>query len=110
MKFLRLQRVMQKAREGEPITIEFIGGSITQGAGASEESKRYADHVKRWWSESFPDSEITYVKAGICGTPSKFGVFRADPTCYAINPTSSSLNSPSTTWDSTRRQWTIWKD
>lgn len=30
----RIRRVVEKARAGEPVTIAYIGGSITQGAGA----------------------------------------------------------------------------
>ena len=30
----RLQRAIRKAKQGEDVTIAFIGGSITQGAGA----------------------------------------------------------------------------
>ena len=30
----RLQRALDRARRGEEVTIAFIGGSITQGAGA----------------------------------------------------------------------------
>ena len=30
----RLKRAMQRAKQGEDVTVAFIGGSITQGAGA----------------------------------------------------------------------------
>lgn len=82
----RLRRVMQKAEDGEPIVIGFIGGSITQGAGTSVTKNRYADHIYQWWKTNFPNTSITYVNAGIGGTPSSYGVFRSEPHLFSKNP------------------------
>lgn len=73
----RLADVLRRARAGEDITIGVIGGSITQGYSASNmETKSYASLLRDWWVETFPDSEITYVNAGIGGTSSYLGVHR----------------------------------
>src|ERR1035441_8437044 len=39
----RLQRLLRNARRGETVTVGVIGGSITQGAGASQPDRRYGD-------------------------------------------------------------------
>ena len=62
----------------EPITIGFIGGSITQGAAASDEALCYAARVFKWWKDSFPGTGMRYVNAGIGATTSQFGVARVD--------------------------------
>lgn len=73
----RIQAVMARAAAGEPITVGFLGGSITQGSLSSTPQTCYAYLVYRWWQETFPDSRITYVNAGIGGTTSQFGAARA---------------------------------
>ncbi|MCH5274600.1 MAG: SGNH/GDSL hydrolase family protein [Lachnospiraceae bacterium] len=73
----RLADVMRRARAGEDITIGVIGGSITQGYSSSDmETKCYAALLRNWWEETFPDSKITYINAGVGGTSSYLGVHR----------------------------------
>ena len=74
----RIMRVMKKASQGEPVTVGFLGGSITQGCLSSTPETCYAYLVYQWWCKKFPEAEITYVNAGIGGTTSQFGVARAD--------------------------------
>mgnify|MGYP001713161690 CR=1 FL=1 len=69
---------MRKAKSGEPITVGFLGGSITQGCLSSTPETCYAYLVYEWWKKQFPDTSVTYVNAGIGGTTSQFGVARAD--------------------------------
>ena len=78
-----LAAVMKKAEAGEPVTIATIGGSITQGSisnGAMDSQVKkkscYADIFFAWWKETFPQSEITVVNAGIGATDSYLGVHR----------------------------------
>lgn len=78
-----LAKVMRKAAAGQPVTIACIGGSITQGTiakGTSDDtvgfSRPYADIFREWWETQFPDTEITFVNAGIGGTDSYLGVHR----------------------------------
>ncbi|MCR5507611.1 MAG: SGNH/GDSL hydrolase family protein, partial [Lachnospiraceae bacterium] len=68
--------VMRRAGAGEPVTIGFIGGSITQGAAASDESLCYAARVFKWWKDSFPKAKVRYINAGIGATTSQFGAAR----------------------------------
>lgn len=74
--FARLKNCMRRAEKGEPLTIGFFGGSITQGCAASEHEKCYAYRVFDWWRDAFPKAEIFYVNGGIGGTDSHFGVSR----------------------------------
>ncbi len=74
--FARLKNCMRRDEKGEPLTIGFLGGSITQGCAASEHEKCYAYRVYDWWKRTFPKAEISYVNGGIGGTDSHFGVSR----------------------------------
>jgi lysophospholipase L1-like esterase len=72
----RIYQTMAKAERGEPITIVVLGGSITQGAHASRENKRWSNKMADWWKSTFPKSTITLVNAGIGGTGSHIGLYR----------------------------------
>ncbi|MBP3593128.1 MAG: SGNH/GDSL hydrolase family protein [Lachnospiraceae bacterium] len=88
-----LAAVMKKAEAGEPVTIATIGGSITQGtisSGAKDSQVKqkscYADIFFAWWKETFPQSEITVVNAGIGATDSYLGVHRLQEDVLDYNP------------------------
>ena len=76
----RLQRAIRKAKQGEDVTIAFIGGSITQGAGA------VPIHTECYACKAFEgfcrlagrgtEENIHYIKAGVGGTPSELGMLR----------------------------------
>lgn len=74
----RVRRAIKKAQRGEPVTIAYIGGSITQGAGATPINsecyayKSYRDFVK----VSGGGENVRFVKAGVGGTPSELGMIR----------------------------------
>lgn len=74
----RIQKVMQKAKKGEEITVGFLGGSITQGCLSSTPETCYAHLVYEWWKNKFPNTKVKYVNAGIGGTTSAFGVARVE--------------------------------
>lgn len=76
----RLKTMIEKAKNGEEITIAFIGGSITQGAGAVPiNTKCYAyqtfEGLCRLAGKSV-DENIHFIKAGVGGTPSELGMIR----------------------------------
>ena len=66
----RIRAVMQRAQEGKPVTLAFLGGSITQGYHSSVHDKCYAKRIHGWWQERFPKSAIRYLNAGIGATGS----------------------------------------
>ena len=88
-----LAAVMKKAEAGEPVTIAAIGGSITQGTisnGAIDKQVKtkncYADIFFAWWKETFSNSEITVVNAGIGATDSYLGVHRVQEDVLDYHP------------------------
>ena len=78
----RLKAAIEKAERGEDVTIAYIGGSITQGAGAKPINKAcYAYQSFQTFKELFGKhggDNIHYVKAGVGGTPSQLGIIRYD--------------------------------
>lgn len=76
----RLANVMKRAQNKEAITVACIGGSITQGTGASSSSDNYAYRSMAWWVKAFPDAamKLNYVNAGIGATGSYIGVHRLE--------------------------------
>jgi len=76
----RLKGVIEKAKRGEDVTIAFIGGSITEGAGANPPyTNCYAYQTYLRFKEMFGQGDgehIHFVKAGVGGTPSQLGVIR----------------------------------
>ncbi len=74
----RLEKVLQKAGKGEDVTLGFIGGSITQGAGAIPIHEKcyprlFADKFEQKYSNG---GKVDLVKAGVGGTPSELGMVR----------------------------------
>lgn len=74
----RLERVLEKAAGGEDVTLGFIGGSITQGAGAIPiHEKSYARVFANQFEKKFArGGKVDLVKAGVGGTPSELGMVR----------------------------------
>ncbi len=76
----RMKRAIDKARAGEDVTIAYIGGSITQGAGAKPIATRsYAYRSYEMFKQRFgkgDGSNVHFVKAGVGGTPSELGLTR----------------------------------
>lgn len=82
----RMERVLEKARSGSPVTIAAIGGSITVGFGASDVSLSYAARIAAWWGHAFPGSAATLVNAGVGGTASDYGSLRVQRDVLSKNP------------------------
>ncbi len=76
----RLMEVVNRARAGEDVNICYIGGSITQGAGATPiNTECYAYKSFEGFKKLMGDGDnIHYVKAGVGGTPSELGMIRFD--------------------------------
>lgn len=82
----RFARVMKKAAAKEPVTVVFLGGSITQDSHATKHENCYAYRTYLWWKEKFPETEITYVNAGIGATTSQFGAARVESDVLSRKP------------------------
>lgn len=74
----RLEKVLEKMKNGESVSIAFIGGSVTEGALAESYEESYADCFVAGLQEKYPDAELTYINAGLSGTSSSLGVMRYD--------------------------------
>lgn len=78
----RIKKAIDKAKSGEDVTIAFIGGSITQGAGAKPINKKcYAYLAYEMFKEKFGvngGDNVHFIKAGVGGTPSELGMIRYD--------------------------------
>jgi len=72
----RLQHALAKARRGEPVVVGVIGGSITAGARASKPELSWGNLAAKWWTDTFPQSKVTFVNAGIGATCSDLGAHR----------------------------------
>lgn len=75
----RLKKAIDKAKRGEEVTLAYIGGSITQGAGAIPiHTNCYAYQSYQAFTQKFAKdaSKVHFVKAGVGGTPSELGMIR----------------------------------
>ena len=75
----RLKSVIRRALAGEKITVAFIGGSITEGAGAAQYKECYAYRTFQGFRDRFGAGDKTNVRcvnAGVGGTASTFGFMR----------------------------------
>ena len=76
---MRLKKVIERARAGEQITIGTMGGSVTEGAGASAYPECWACRFAKRFGVVYgtdQGSNVTLVNAGVGGTPSTFGYMR----------------------------------
>ena len=74
----RVQSFVRRAAAGEEVTVAFIGGSITQGAGAVPlQENCYARKTYEALRSRFGEN-VHYIKAGVGGTPSETGLMRYD--------------------------------
>lgn len=74
----RVRKAIEKAKKGNEVTIAYIGGSITQGAGAVPiHHECYAYKSYQAFSRLFgKNGNVHYIKAGVGGTPSELGMIR----------------------------------
>ena len=73
----RLKKVLEKARSGEQVNIVTLGGSVTEGGGASGNDKGYAYLFEAAFKETYGNGDnINFVNAGLSGTPSCLGAIR----------------------------------
>ena len=76
----RIANAIRKAQQGEDVTLAYIGGSITQGAGAIPiHHQSYAYRSYQAFAKKFGTGEnVHFIKAGVGGTPSELGMLRFD--------------------------------
>lgn len=74
----RVQSFVRRAEAGEDVTVAFLGGSITQGAGAVPLQENCYAHQTWDGLRSRYGENVHYIKAGVGGTPSETGLMRYD--------------------------------
>lgn len=76
----RLAGAIKRAKAGEDVTLAYIGGSITQGAGATPiNTGCYAYKSCRAFADRYGNGKnVHFIKAGVGGTPSELGMLRFD--------------------------------
>lgn len=79
----RIKALMKKAEQGGSYTIAVLGGSISQGAGATKETNCYGYHVKEWWENAFPNATFKFINGGLGGTNPEMACYRY---CNDIEP------------------------
>ena len=82
----RMRKVIEMARNGEDVTLAYIGGSITQGynAGTTEIfAKLSSDYFRETYATT---GKVNYVNAGLSGTPSLLGLIRSDRDIFEAKP------------------------
>ena len=75
----RLKQIIERAGNGESITLAVIGGSVTEGAGADSYPECWASRFWTRFRSAFGAENGKYVSlinAGVGGTPSPFGLMR----------------------------------
>lgn len=82
---VRLANVIKKLKNGEEVTVGFIGGSITQGTSAGNELC-YAKLTADWLQQTYSSAKVNYVNAGIGATGSYIGVHRVTADLLSKNP------------------------
>ena len=76
----RIRKAIEKAKTGKSVTVAYIGGSITQGAGATPiNTECYAYKSYQLFQNRFASgNNVKFIKAGVGGTPSELGMLRFD--------------------------------
>lgn len=81
-----LKRSARKLKNGNAMTVAFIGGSVTVGAGASDESDTsYRALTCKYLKQRFPQT-FHFVNAAIGGTDSSYGAFRLKEHVFKHGP------------------------
>ena len=73
-----LNNTVYKLKNNKKLTIGYFGGSITEGAGASDPSKCWRSLTTQWFRDTYPDCEINEIMAAIGGTGSDLGAYRCE--------------------------------
>ncbi len=83
----RLCNTYAKLTEDKALNIVYIGGSVTDGYGASDQNtKSWLAKTNDWFRERFPDAKINGTRCSIGGTGSYLAAFRYEKEVAPKNP------------------------
>lgn len=81
-----LENSKWKLTNRDSFTVAYFGGSITEGAGASDYSRSWAGLTTAWLSERWPGCRVRPVQAAIGGTGSLLGAYRCREDLIRFHP------------------------
>ncbi len=82
-----LQNFAAKINRGEEVNVVYMGGSVTNGSGATErEANSWRAIVGKWLVENFPNAKINNINRAIGATGSLLGSYRVGYDVIAEKP------------------------
>jgi lysophospholipase L1-like esterase len=81
-----VSHTIKKLQQGQPITVVFLGDSVTAGGNASQPALRFPELFTSRLQKLYPQAKIAMVNAGAGGTNSDFGMERLDKDVLAHKP------------------------
>lgn len=81
-----LENVIYKLKNNKKLNIGYFGGSITEGAGASDPSTCWRSITTQWFRDTYPDCEINEIMAAIGGTGTDLGAYRCEKDLLSGDP------------------------
>lgn len=81
-----LDQLKVKLEKEKRASIVYLGGSITEGAGATAKENCWQAKLHNWFRQTYSDCEVNGYNVGIGGTSSELGVFRTEKDVLAYNP------------------------
>lgn len=82
-----LDNLVYKLKNDEEITVVYLGGSVTAGAGASSGDKTsWRGLTGEWLANMFPNANIIRKNSAMGGSGSMLGAFRTDVDVLAYDP------------------------
>lgn len=73
-----LENTVYRLKHDKKLSIGFIGGSITEGCGASSPKTSWVGRTYDWFTRTYPEAEFRFENAAIGGTGSMLGVYRLE--------------------------------
>jgi len=74
-----LENTLYKLTKEKKLNVAYFGGSVTEGAGASDQSKySWRALTTKWFKDEYPDAEINEIQAAVGGTGTGLGIYRCD--------------------------------
>ncbi len=71
----------------DEINIVYLGGSITEGVGASDYNNTcYRALVGKYFTQAYPDKKVNNIHQGVGGTGSDYGLIRLERDVMSYNP------------------------
>ena len=73
----RLSAFLEKCTKGTPVTLGFVGGSITAGGRLQDLKNRYSDVFASYLRHDYPGLTVKVANAGLSATGSRYAATRA---------------------------------